>query len=97
MACGDFPSLAGKHDLRLPAWGPYTKRYIGASHSPDVQAGLRFDPGLFAQRLQCLFNRIAEHRLPLLDALHRLRQGVQGLNLHQAFTRQARQAIQVLY
>jgi len=43
--------LAGKHDLRLPAWGPYTKRYIGISHIPDVQAGLRFDlsvfPGLY--------------------------------------------------
>jgi hypothetical protein len=43
--------LAGSHDLRLSAWGPYTKRYIGVSHVPDVAAGLRFDlsvfPGLY--------------------------------------------------
>jgi hypothetical protein len=47
----DTRALAGTHDLRLPAWGPYTKRYIGVSHIPDVQSGLRFDlsvfPGLY--------------------------------------------------
>ncbi|MGC9452782.1 MAG: MGH1-like glycoside hydrolase domain-containing protein [Oceanipulchritudo sp.] len=36
---------------KLPAWGPYSKRYIGISHVPDVSAGLRFDlsvfPGLY--------------------------------------------------
>lgn len=39
------------HDLRLGDWGPYTKRYIGISHIPNVAAGMRFDlsvfPGLF--------------------------------------------------
>ena len=43
------------HDLRLPAWGPYTKRYIGVSHIPDVQRGLRFDlsvfPGYYRRRV----------------------------------------------
>ena len=51
MPISDFASLAGKHDLRLSSWGPYTKRYIGISHIPDVHAGLRFDlsvfPGLY--------------------------------------------------
>jgi hypothetical protein len=51
MPTSDIASLAGTHDLRLPAWGPYTKRYIGISHIPDVHAGLRFDlsvfPGLY--------------------------------------------------
>lgn len=39
MTLGDLSQLAGKHDLRLPAWGPYTKRYMGISHIPDVAAG----------------------------------------------------------
>lgn len=46
-----FDALRGSHDLRLAAWGPYTKRYIGVSHIPDVSTGLRFDlsvfPGLY--------------------------------------------------
>jgi len=48
MQLGDLPQLAGQHDLRLSAWGPYTKRYIGASHVPDVAAGLRFDLSVFS-------------------------------------------------
>ncbi len=39
--------LANSHDIRLSAWGPYTKRYIGISHMPAVGAGLRFDVSLF--------------------------------------------------
>ncbi|GAB4559377.1 MAG: hypothetical protein Kow0047_05230 [Anaerolineae bacterium] len=43
------------HDLRLPDWGPYTKRYVGISHIPDVRAGLRFDlsvfPGFYRRRV----------------------------------------------
>lgn len=35
------------HDLRLPDWGPYTKKYAGISHIPDVRAGLRFDLSVF--------------------------------------------------
>ena len=39
--------LKFSHDLRLPAWGPYTKKYAGISHIPDVGLGIRFDLGVF--------------------------------------------------
>ncbi|MGC9467708.1 MAG: MGH1-like glycoside hydrolase domain-containing protein [Anaerolineae bacterium] len=39
--------LQGSHDLRLSRWGPYTKRYMGISHIPDIEAGLRFDVSVF--------------------------------------------------
>jgi hypothetical protein len=42
-----FASLAHTHDLRLPDWGPYTKKYTGISHIPDIHAGLRFDLSVF--------------------------------------------------
>lgn len=49
-------TLHYSHDLRLPAWGPYTKRYMGISHIPDPRAGLRFDlsvfPGLYRRGVQ---------------------------------------------
>ena len=35
------------HDLNLPSWGPYTKKYIGVSHIPSIQEGLRFDLSIF--------------------------------------------------
>jgi hypothetical protein len=42
------------HDLSLPAWGPYTKRYMGISHVAPANTGLRFDlsvfPGLFRRK-----------------------------------------------
>jgi hypothetical protein len=38
------------HDILLSPWGPYSKRYAGISHIPDMRKGLRFDfsvlPGL---------------------------------------------------
>ena len=38
------------HDLNLPDWGPYSKRYAGVSHIADPERGTRFDltviPGL---------------------------------------------------
>lgn len=40
-------SPANEHDLRLPAWGPYTKRYIGVSHLADQRRGPRFDLSVF--------------------------------------------------
>lgn len=44
----DMDGLAGTHDLRqLPAWGPYTKQYIGISHIADAERGKRFDLSLF--------------------------------------------------
>jgi len=48
-------ALKGSHDLTLPQWGPYTKRYIGVSHIPDETSGIRFDlsvfPGLYNRRI----------------------------------------------
>ncbi len=38
-----FESLNHTHDLDLPAWGPYSRRYAGISHIPDVSSGMRFD------------------------------------------------------
>ncbi|MCB0029351.1 MAG: hypothetical protein KDE28_15655, partial [Anaerolineales bacterium] len=35
------------HDIRLSAWGPYSKQYIGVSHIPEIATGLRFDLSLF--------------------------------------------------
>lgn len=42
-----FDGLRYQHDLNLPSWGPYTKKYIGVSHIPDVEQGLRFDLSVF--------------------------------------------------
>lgn len=51
----DTAKLHGNHDLRLPAWGPYSKRYAGISHIPDVKSGMRFDfsvlPGYYRNKL----------------------------------------------
>lgn len=38
-----FQQLDNTHDLDLPAWGPYSRRYAGISHIPDVKSGMRFD------------------------------------------------------
>jgi len=35
------------HDLSLPAWGPYSKRYGGISHIPSLPGGRRFDLSVF--------------------------------------------------
>ncbi len=42
-----YTSLKYAHDLNLPNWGPYTKKYIGVSHIPDVSNGIRFDLSVF--------------------------------------------------
>jgi hypothetical protein len=42
-----YKKLDGTHDLSLPDWGPYSKRYIGISHIPDKASGLRFDLSVF--------------------------------------------------
>ena len=43
------------HDLTLPAWGPYTKKYSGISHIPAANDGVRFDlavfPGYYRRRV----------------------------------------------
>jgi len=35
------------HDLNLPNWGPYTKKYVGISHIPNIDQGLRYDLSVF--------------------------------------------------
>lgn len=40
-------AVSGQPDLTLPAWGPYSKRYIGISHIPNEKSGLRFDVSVF--------------------------------------------------
>lgn len=51
----DFQSLAGTHDIQLSSWGPYSKKYAGISHIPDLKEGLRFDvtvlPGYYRSRV----------------------------------------------
>ncbi len=51
----DTSKLGGTHDLQLPAWGPYSKRYAGISHVPDITSGMRFDfsvlPGYYRNKL----------------------------------------------
>jgi hypothetical protein len=42
-----FKNLEGTHDLTLPDWGPYSKRYIGVSHIPNKNSGIRFDLSVF--------------------------------------------------
>ncbi|HEU5396285.1 MAG TPA: hypothetical protein VFV81_03900, partial [Verrucomicrobiae bacterium] len=40
--------LADTHDVpSLPPWGPYSKKYFGISHIPDLSRGLLFDFSLF--------------------------------------------------
>lgn len=48
--------LSDHGDLRLPAWGPYSKHLAGIAHLPDPDSGMRFDlsvfPGLYRRRQQ---------------------------------------------
>ncbi len=43
----DLKYMQDTHDLSLPDWGPYSKRYIGISHIPDETSGMRFDLSVF--------------------------------------------------
>ena len=50
-----LPSQVDSHDIAsLHAWGPYSKRYAGISHIPDMSKGIRFDfsvmPGYYRNR-----------------------------------------------
>lgn len=51
----DWDAFAGQHDLSLPEWGPYSKKYFGISHLTDPARGTRFDfavmPGLYRRQL----------------------------------------------
>ncbi|TDE17225.1 MGH1-like glycoside hydrolase domain-containing protein [Dyadobacter psychrotolerans] len=39
----DFTKLHNSHDVSLSPWGPYSKKYAGVSHIPDITSGMRFD------------------------------------------------------
>ncbi|MGH7940429.1 MAG: twin-arginine translocation signal domain-containing protein, partial [Limisphaerales bacterium] len=57
----DFKRLARTHDLpSLPDWGPFSKKYFGISHVPDIQRGLSFDFSVFP----LLSDPSAKKRLP---------------------------------
>lgn len=47
--------LDGTHDIRLSPWGPYSKKYAGISHIPEMQSGIRFDfsvmPGFYRNKM----------------------------------------------
>jgi len=47
ISTSTLSNLENTHDLSLPDWGPYTKRYIGISHIPEKEAGIRFDLSVF--------------------------------------------------
>jgi polygalacturonase len=51
-----FQRLDKTHDIEtLPKWGPYSKKYAGISHIPDLKQGLRFDltamPGIYRNQV----------------------------------------------
>jgi hypothetical protein len=51
----NFIDLNDSHDIQLPSWGPYSKKYAGTSHLPDVRSGMRFDfsvlPGFYRNKI----------------------------------------------
>src|SRR4051812_27007329 len=51
----DSNKLKNTHDIDLPKWGPYSKRYAGFSHVPELSSGLRFDfsvmPGYYRNKI----------------------------------------------
>jgi hypothetical protein len=54
-SCFSFAFFGNSHDIAsLHAWGPYSKRYAGISHIPDMRKGIRFDfsvmPGYYRNR-----------------------------------------------
>ncbi|WP_421943309.1 MGH1-like glycoside hydrolase domain-containing protein [Pedobacter sp.] len=48
-------SLSRSHDIGLGDWGPYSKKYAGISHIPDMASGMRFDffvaPGYYRNKV----------------------------------------------
>lgn len=50
-----IPDSDNNHDITsLHSWGPYSKRYAGISHIPDIERGMRFDfsvmPGYYRNK-----------------------------------------------
>jgi hypothetical protein len=50
-----YKQLENTHDILLSPWGPYSKKYAGISHIPNMQSGMRFDisvlPGYYRNRV----------------------------------------------
>ena len=74
-----FKEISNTHDLSLPDWGPYTKKYIGISHIPDNQKGIRFDlsvfPGLYRRKINVpnvflKMNIIPGRHRPIMNTSH---------------------------
>lgn len=52
----DKSIFVNSHDIEtLSSWGPYTDRYVGISHIPEMKDGIRFDfsvmPGFYRNKL----------------------------------------------
>jgi len=51
----NLASLNRSHDLWLGNWGPYSKKYAGISHIPEISSGMRFDffvvPGFYRNKI----------------------------------------------
>lgn len=49
-----FEQLNNSHDIALSSWGPYSKKYAGISHIPQLSDGFRFDvtlvPGFYRSK-----------------------------------------------
>ena len=49
-----FERLNNSHDIEIGSWGPYSKRYAGISHIPNLSDGFRFDvtlvPGFYRSK-----------------------------------------------
>ena len=47
--------LNQSHDINLGDWGPYSKKYAGISHIPELSSGMRFDffviPGYYRNKI----------------------------------------------
>ena len=52
-----FSKLVNNRDLTLSNWGPYSKKYAGYSHIPDVSKGEMFDitvcPAFYHRKILC--------------------------------------------
>ncbi len=65
----DYNYLENTHDLNLPDWGPYTKKYMGISHITDKSRGIRFDvsisPAMYRYKVAIPDSRIFSDYYPL--------------------------------
>ena len=67
-----LPSSGNSHDIAsLHAWGPYSKRYAGISHIPDMRKGIRFDFSVMPGYLKraCMKYLTIFHLLPTIAVI----------------------------